>query len=71
MSTEQRLPSGNAVRPGGLTRYDLLLLTLPLPLLAGLVVGQLLPGSFVEELATGALVAALLMGYAVFVDSPV
>lgn len=52
------------------SRYDLLLGSLPLPLLAGLVVGWLTPGPLLEELATGALVAALLMGYALFVEPP-
>lgn len=64
-------PSGTFGETGGLSRYDLLLGSLPLPLLAGIVVGLLMPGSFSEELATGALVAALLMGYALFVDNPV
>jgi hypothetical protein len=70
MRTEQT-PSGNVGRTGRLSRYDLLLGSLPLPLLAGVVAGLLTPGPFIEELATGALVAALLMGYALFVESPV
>lgn len=69
MSTKQ-LPSGNVGIGANLSRYDLLLLSLPLPLLVGLAVGSVLPGPFVEELAGGALVAAVLMGYALFVDAP-
>lgn len=70
MSTEQA-PSGTVGKPTALSRYDLLLGSVPLPLLVGIAVGLLLPGPFLEELATGALVAALLMAYALFVDSPV
>lgn len=69
MRTKQA-PSGN-VGETSLSRYDLLLGSLPLPLLVGAVAGLLTPGPFIEELATGALVAALLMGYALFVESPV
>jgi hypothetical protein len=69
MRTE-RTPSGNVGRTVRLSRYDLLLGSLPLPLLVGVVVGLLTPGPFVEELATGAVVAALLLGYALFVDNP-
>lgn len=70
MSTERRRPSGNVGGIGGLSRYDLLLGTMPLPLLAGVGAGLATPGPFVEELTAGALVAALLVGYALFVDSP-
>jgi hypothetical protein len=40
-------------------------------LLTGVVVGSLTPGSVLEELATGTVLAALLMGDGLFVDAAV
>lgn len=71
MSAKRQIPSTAVQGTERVSRYDLLLGSLPLPLLGGVVVGWLTPGPLLEELATGALVAALLMGYALFVEPPV
>ena len=42
-----------------------------MPLLAGVIAGLLTGGPLVEELATGAALAAVLTGYGLFIDAPV
>lgn len=71
MSTEQKHPAGSVDGSLELSRYDLLLLAIPIPLLGGLLAGMVSPGSMVEELGAGALLAVLLIAYGLFVDAPV
>lgn len=53
------------------TRYDWLLVAIPLPLLIGWAVGALLPVATPVGLGLGAVPAALLVCYALFVDAPI
>ena len=52
------------------TRYDLLLLLLPLPLLSGAVSAGLLAVPAALGVGAGGLGSALLLGYGLFVASP-
>ena len=52
------------------TRYDLLLVLLPLPLLLGVVGARLLSLPAAFGVGVGGLPSALLLGYALFVASP-
>lgn len=71
MSTEQKHPAGSVDGSFELSRYDLLLLAIPIPLLSGLLAGLVGSGPMVEELGAGALLAILLITYGLFVDAPV
>ncbi|MFC6989601.1 hypothetical protein ACFQJD_14440 [Haloplanus sp. GCM10025708] len=69
MSTETRR-NGRNVRFPPLTRYDLLLFVLPLPLFAGVVASLLGPVSSSVSVGVSALPSLLLLGYALFVAAP-
>lgn len=71
MSTKQKHPAGSVDGSFELSRYDLLLLAIPVPLVSGLLAGVIAPGPAVEELGAGALLAILLIAYGLFVDAPV
>lgn len=71
MSTEQKLPAGSVGGSFELSRYDLLLLAIPVPLVGGLLAGVAFSGPLVEELGAGALLAVLFIAYGLFVDAPV
>lgn len=53
------------------SRYDWLLVAIPVPLLVGWAVGALLPVALSVGLGVGALPAGGLVVYALFVDAPV
>jgi hypothetical protein len=71
MSTKQHHPAGSVDGSLELSRYDLLLLAIPIPLVSGLLAGVVAPGPVVEELGAGAVLAVLLMAYGLFIDAPV
>ncbi|WP_224267967.1 hypothetical protein [Haloprofundus salinisoli] len=54
-----------------ISRYDLLLALVPTLLLLGLLVGAASPLSLAHGAALGALPAAALVGYGMFVEAPV
>jgi len=53
------------------SRYDWLLVAIPIPLLVGWTVGAMLPVALAVGLGAGALPAGGLVLYALFVDAPV
>ena len=63
------LRSGNAGVPN-VSRYDLALAVLPLPLVVGLVAGKLSAVPVRTGVSAGALVSALALGYLLFGDPP-
>ncbi|MFB6221336.1 MAG: hypothetical protein ABEH90_07835 [Halolamina sp.] len=71
MSTEHNHPSDNFDGFLDVSRYDLLLAALPMPLFVGALVGRATAAPFVDGLGAGALLAALLLAYGLFVDPPV
>ncbi|WP_224448578.1 hypothetical protein [Haloprofundus salilacus] len=60
-----------AASTNGISRYDLLLALIPTLLLAGLLVGATSSLSLAHGVALGALPAAALVGYGMFVEAPV
>lgn len=71
MSTKQKHPAGSVDGSLEFSRYDLLLLAIPVPLVSGLLAGVVSSGPVVEELGAGALLATMLITYGLFVDAPV
>ncbi|WP_117594393.1 hypothetical protein [Haloprofundus halophilus] len=71
MSVKIDRPGSTAVPTTRVSRYDLLLALIPTLLLAGLLAGLLSTLSLAHGAALGGLVAATLVGYGLFVDSPV
>ena len=63
-------PSDSLVDLPTVSRYDLLLGLLPLPLLSGAVAGVLASTSMTAGVALGAVPSLLLLLYGLFVDAP-
>ena len=61
--------SGNAGLPG-VSYYDLVLFVVPMPLLVGLLLGELLALPSQAGLAAGAALSALLVSHVLFLDPP-
>ena len=70
MSVRRRPPTERIVPATGLTRYDLLLAALPVPLLTGLLVALSTDLPTAVGVATGSLGSAALLGYGLFVAAP-
>lgn len=65
-------PLGDSLDVGqDVSRYDLLLATLPLPLLLGVFVGGFSPLATHIGVSLGSIPSVLLLSYGLFVDSPV
>lgn len=69
MSTKQR-PTGEAIVPRFESRYDVLLLLLPLPLLLGVVGAVLTSAPVAVGAGVGGLPSAALLAYGLFVEPP-
>lgn len=69
VSVERARPARSVVG-STVTRHDLLLLTIPLPLLASALAGTLTATPLHLSVGTGSLPAALLVAYGLFVDAP-
>ncbi|UPW01328.1 hypothetical protein M0R88_04295 [Halorussus gelatinilyticus] len=69
MLGQNLLRSGNAGVPN-VSYYDLALAVLPLPLLVGLLAGEVLALPVQTGVAAGALVSALALGHLLFRDPP-
>ena len=69
MTGSIELPSGNAGR-SGVSYYDLVLFVVPMPLLGGLLLQELLALPSQAGLAAGATLSALLVGHVLFFDTP-
>ena len=69
MSVERARPARSVV-DSTVTRHDLLLVTIPLPLLASALAGALTATPLHLSVGTGSLPAALLVAYGLFVDAP-
>lgn len=63
-------PSDSALEPLDVSRYDLLLGVLPLPLLSGAVAGTLATIPLTAGIALGSVPSLLLLLYGLFVDAP-
>lgn len=72
MSVSDRSEGTLITLPGveQLTRYDLLLAVLPLPLFAGAGVSAVATVPVSAGIAVGSILAAILVTYALFVDAP-
>ena len=64
-----RLPSGNACLPN-VSYYDLVLLSVPLPLLFGLLAGEFFSLSPQAGLLAGSVLSAMTVGHLLFGDPP-
>jgi hypothetical protein len=69
VSVERARPARSVV-DSTVTRHDLLLLTLPVPLLASALAGVLTRTPLHLSVGAGSLPAALLVAYGLFVDAP-
>lgn len=69
MTGRVRPHSGNAGR-SGVSYYDIVLFVLPMPLLVGSIVDELLGLPSQAGLAAGAALSALVLGHVLFLDPP-
>lgn len=70
MSVRQEPPIGRLAREIEVSHYDVLLATLPLPLVMGTLAAVAVGTSVAYGAGAGALLSALLLGYALFVAAP-
>lgn len=71
MSVDTRRKSDSVASSDGVSRYDALLMAIPLPIVAGGVHGLRSSGPAIPSVGVGAVVSAVLVWYALFVDAPV
>ena len=70
MATNTTPSDGTAQTNGSFTRYDLLLLAMPVPLIAGWAGAHAADAPVVGGMGVGSILSAALLAYGLFVDTP-
>lgn len=71
MSVDTRRPSDTVAASDSVTRYDALLMAMPLPVFVGALGGLFTSNPLVPSVGLASVLSAVLVWYALFVDTPV